>query len=66
MKVKISDRQTEGKIKRWLSGELGIFNKSELNANINDVDYLLLKNRGVVYYDMIWIDDSYDSFGTDY
>ena len=49
MKVKISDRQTEGKITRWLQGEKVEFNKQRVNCNIEDVDMALLRNRGIVY-----------------
>ena len=49
MKVKISDRQTQLKIERWLQGEKVEFNKERVNCNVEDVDMALFKNRGIVY-----------------
>jgi len=60
MRVKISDRMTEVKIEKWMSGEVGIFNKSEVNCSINDIDYVLLKKREIIYNDMAAIDYLFD------
>jgi len=60
MKVKISDRMTEVKIEKWMSGEVGVFNRSEVNCGINDKDYVLLKKREVIYNDMATIDYLFD------
>ena len=48
MKVKISDRESEVKMARWMNGEVGIYNKSEVNCGLDrkyENEYLEMKNK---------------------
>ena len=56
MRVKISDRMTEVKIEKWMNGEVGIFNKSEVNCSVNDVDLILLSKRALTFNEVVGID----------
>jgi len=50
MRVKISDRMTEVKIEKWMSGEVGVFSKARVNCEVNDVDMCLLRKRAEKEY----------------
>jgi len=63
MKVKISDRESESKMKRWMDGEKGVFNRSQILCAVNDIDMCLLRKRGVVYNDVSSFGQVYDYIG---
>jgi len=60
MKVKISDRESESKMKRWMNGEKGVFNREAVLCYVNDIDMALLRSRGVVYNEVSSFGQVYD------
>lgn len=52
MKVKISDRESDAKMKRWMDGEENVWSKNRVNTVINDIDMALLRKRAVSVDDM--------------
>jgi hypothetical protein len=63
MKVKISDRESEAKMARWMNGEIGVFSKERVNCEVNDVDDCLLRKRGIVYNEIaLWDDEDISDF----
>ena len=63
MKVKISDRESEAKMKRWMNGEVGVFSKNQLNASVNEIDMPLLRQRGIIYNEIaLWNDEDSSDF----
>lgn len=60
MKVKISDRESESKMKRWMDGEKGVFNRSQILCAVNDIDMALLRKRDVIYNDVSSFGMKYD------
>lgn len=53
MKVKISDRESDAKMKRWMDGEENVWSKNRVNTVINDIDMALLKKRVMSVDDMV-------------